>query len=299
MASRVMVGVMGLTFLLFSGATHAQNLEVFALDDFVEPELLEFPSDDGVVSAAFLTSKVQFGFVENYQRLSTPTEEDLFFLRVSNNFYYKSFQGGVKVTVLEEPGDQRAYVVADRLTLEGGYYFKTKQAVEDQAEPLSYTNRVRVSWDQESLSDGEVSSAFNVALDLTADVFKGVMSGYNYTWREGAEEETGHDEHYLSANSRFPVKKFSNDSRIWMGMAIGAERTLGHTRWGAARLELALDAPLNLFNTRFRFVYSPSYQFDRGEYNQEISVFLNPPVFGRFFGIPGSEPPASDNGYAP
>lgn len=290
--------------VLASAPVLAQDLEVFKFGDFVDPAILDGMSKGRGESLYYFASDIHLGYISDYQSRSTFSEEDAFFLRISNNLYLRDWQFGVKATSF---GDRRDMVaIGNRLTLDVGYYFTDSiRIVEDDRQyVVDQASRVRFSWDSRYLLIEERVDAFSVDYDIKLDgppdsvktAVRNILGGYTYTWVEPTEVDGGHGQHYLSMRYRAPVRHFSNGARLFGGYGLGIERTLGHTRWGALRMEIGYEFPIPDSDNKLRIVYAPAYQLDRGHYDQEISILFNPPLMTALGRLPwGSASKSKDS----
>jgi hypothetical protein len=269
-----------------------QHLEVFDVEDFVDPALLALLSQKEEARAFGALSFVT-GAGRDFQRWGEFTEGDFHFAHLSGDLYVGRWQLGVDAISLnpQEAGPR----FGDRLGLQLGHYSISDELLETDHDnheqvPVRYVTRTRLLWQVEQRPGGDLRHSVTMGLDLRRDgprtSIHDVVGGYTYTWVQAGEGDRGHDRHYLSFDYRTPFAAYRNGIRLSAGFGIGAEHTLGHFRWGAARLEIADDIPIRPIRSKVRLSWAPSYQLDRGEFHNELAVLFLPPVTSKIFSRP-------------
>jgi hypothetical protein len=276
-------------FLLAATSALGQHLEVFNIEDFVDPSLLDLLSTKEE-ARAFGALTLVTGAGRDLQRWGESAEGDFHFAHLAGDLYMGRWQLGLDAISLnsQEAGPR----FGDRLGIQVGHYSTSATLVEvdekNQRQLLvRYVTRTLFLWQVERRPGGDLGHSFTLGLDLRRDGPRtsvvDVVGGYTYTWVQAGEGDNGHDRHYLSFDYRSPIAAYKNGIRLLTGFGIGAENTLGHFRWGAARFELAAEIPIRPIQSKVRLSWAPSYQLDRGEFHHELAVLFLPPVASRVF----------------
>jgi len=278
--------------LLAPALALGQHLEIFDVEDFVDPALLALLSQKEEARAFGALSFVT-GAGRDFQRWGEFTEGDFHFAHLSGDLYVGRWQLGVDALNLnpQEAGPR----FGDRLGFQLAHYSLSDDLLEMDEDNQRqhgdrFVTRTRLLWQVEQRPGGDLRHSVTMGLDLRRDApptsIHDVIGGYTYSWVQAGEGDRGHDRHYLSFDYRTPIAAYENGIRLSAGFGIGAEHTLGHFRWGAARFELADDIPIRPIRSKVRLSWAPSYQLDRGEFHNELAILFLPPVASRIFSRP-------------
>lgn len=284
-----------------------QDLEVFEMETFLDPTLLEIElEDDETHYLATLVSQARLGWAREYQYRTDFTDAPLLFAELSTSYVYRRNQVTLRLLGLSglESDEGLEDEDASRIELQYGRYFVGQDLL---GKPIFY--RLQVSWSDQSDRREASGTTWGLDLDYALEDVS-VVGSLSYAYREpGAIERLVEvmdgevtafrrelvdrsAEHYLSYDVRTLLWDPQESFNIDIGMGIGGFHRNGQTKWGTARAELSMQwrpwnkAPFH----RFHFVYAPAYQLqtpDRGErFNQEISVFFHAPLGTRIFRRP-------------
>lgn len=276
-------------FLLIAAPALGQHYQVHDVEDFVDPSLLAHLAEIKDANA-FGALTLVTGAGRDLQRWGELTEGNFHFAHLAGDLYMGRWQFGLDAIRLnpQEAGPR----FGDRLGLQVGRYSTTEDIVEvdenNQRQLLvRYVTRKSLSWQVERQPGGDLGHSLTLGWDLRRDgprtSIVDVVGGYTYTWVQAGEGDGGHDRHYVSFDYRSPIAVYKNGIRLSAGFGIGAEQTLGHFRWGAARFELADDIPIRPIRSKVRISWAPSYQLDQGDFHHEIAILFLPPVTSRIF----------------
>ena len=281
------VTALGFWLLLSAMPATGQRVQVFDVEDFVDPSLLELLGK-GQEAKAFAALSLVGGTGRNLQRWGEFAEEDFHFAHLAGDLYYRNWQIGMDAFSLDSQAASPRF--GDRLGIEVGRYSTSEtyvvQDTERQRQELvRFVRRALLAWQVERRPHGGLGHSVTLGLDIRRDGPRvGIadpIGGYTYTWVQAGEGDHGHDRHQLSLDFRSPIAAYRNGAQITTGFGIGAERSLGHYRWGAVRLELAGDLPIRALRSKVRLSWAPSYQLDRGEFNNEVALLVVPPLFSQ------------------
>jgi hypothetical protein len=254
----------------------AQELQALDLNDFLDPRLLTVSEEGGEAEPiSFFTSRLAFGFLDQYQRRSQITETGFRFGRIIGNFYSGKNQFNIELTQFDRLGKDADAIGETRI--QWGRYFTGAAADGEE-----FTARLLLSWRTTTGEQAGFEDELSVIADYAFPISdRLVYGGYVYTFVPDSGD------HYLSYAFRDTVQRWQMGFRLDVGLGLGAEFVDESARWGHTRLELALVAPLPRFNTDLRLVYAPYYHptaAKSGEvFGQEIGVFFDGAVFSKIF----------------
>lgn len=287
MRAPILAILLGSWLLLSSAQARSQDLQVFDVEDFVDPALLKLLGE-GQESKVFASLLILGGAGRNLQVRSDFVEGDFTFAHVAGDVYYGDWQFGLDVLDLTPREEDARF--SDRLTLEAGRYFTSKTYMVHEKErqiPVRYVARARLAWELERRPGRAPGHAVTVALDTRRDGPRigavDPIGGYTYTWVQAGDGDQGHDRHYLSLGLRSPIAAYNNGGKIFLGVGVGIENTLGRFRWGAPRFELVGEVPIRRWESKLRLSWAPAYQLDKGVFKQEVAILLVPPLLSRVF----------------
>lgn len=280
-----------LAFLLLSAGTLlvaapalAQHLEVFDVEDFVDPSLLELLSQKAD-ARAFGALTLIAGGGRDFERWSEVAKGDFQFTHLAGDLYTGRWQLGFDALQLDPK--QAGSRFGDRLGLRIGHYSTSEIPGESGQPAVRMVDRTHFEWQVERRPGGGLGHELTVGLDLRRDGPRtsiiDVVGGFSYTWVQAAPGDQGHDRHYVSFGYRSPITAYSNGVVFSTGFGYGAENTLGRFRWGAVRLELTSDFPIRPLRSKIRLSWAPVYQLDRGELHHELAVVFLPPIVSHIF----------------
>ncbi|HEV7508574.1 MAG TPA: hypothetical protein VGS07_27075 [Thermoanaerobaculia bacterium] len=286
MRSPILTTLLG-SWLLFSAAQAvSQDLQIFDVEDFVDPALLK-PLGQGSDAKAFGSLLLLSGIGRNLQIRSDTGKGDFTFAHLAGDIYYGNWQFGLDAIDISRNAESARF--GERLSLEAGRYFTSKTYVNQKKErpiQVRYVTRALLRWDWEERPHGEIGHAASLDVDIRRDGPRAgafdPIGGYSYTWVQAGEGDKGYDRHYLSLGFRTPIAAYNNGGNVLMGMGVGIESIVGRFRWGAPRLELSGELPVRSWG-KVRLSWAPTYQLDQGVFKQEYAILFIPPLLARFF----------------
>lgn len=257
-----------------------QELELFELDDFIDPRVLRTNlSGEPIEPAAFFTARTYFGVDYNYQYRGEFTKTDIAFARFTNNFYYKNIQLNWKLAYLEElnVGTERHsnLVPAFKNRLQFGTYSYT--VTDDDPDPPA-DGRFQLSWNMEGYDNSEIVHEFTLDIDVTVQFPEGpAFGGFVWGWKPWEHE------HYLAFAYRYSGLSWENGSELRWGIGQSYERVDDDWHWGVFRLQSTIDLAILPRHGFVQVIASISRSFAQKEWNLELGTFANVTILERLF----------------
>lgn len=275
----------------------AQEAEIFEINDFIDPRLLE-PIGPDSPPLGFFRVRTDYGYIGDYQSRFGFTGENLDFAQVGGNLTLQRWQLGIEALRiglfdLHDLAPEGSVSERERYSVELGRYFSDSYLVEVQAEEgkglaeVEVHNRIRVGIERSELESGETVGAINLDWDWSTKLAPDFLNGWHYTLVEDREGDEGRNSHYLSFSSRGVVHRFDRGGKILLGLAFGGERTRGHTKFSSVRIELIGRIPIRFLGTELQLAWSPAWQPTNrdhaSDWNSEIGFMVSHQVFTRLF----------------
>jgi hypothetical protein len=306
-------GLVLLLFFTIVAGGSAQELEVFDLNDFIDPRLLEpISPDDGPLH--YLSVRFDLGFINDYQSRFAFTNSAGPFGQAALNLYRglplgddgKSrgawqFSADAITFDFHKFIDEKTnrFNEKNRLNLRVGRYFRSSypQVIESSdgkgETEVEVFNRVSANLEISRSNSGQVTKALGLHWDWQTKLLPGVLNGFHYMLVPAGEGDGGYDRHYFSFTDRGEIHRYQNGMRLMAGLGVGGERTFGHTKFRSVRLETGVWFPIRILRTDFRFVWAPAWQPQNRNHlsgwNQEFSVVLSTRLSSRLYSQTGHE----------
>jgi hypothetical protein len=283
----ILATVLGSWLLLSATQAVSQDLQIFDVEDFVDPALLK-PLGEGQEAKAFASLLLLGGIGRNLQMRSDTGKGDFTFVHLAGDVYYGDWQLGLDAIDITRNAESAFF--SERFSLEVGRYFTSKPFDNQENEGsvrAHYVTRAILRWDFEERPRGELGHVVTVDVDIRRDgprvgLFDPI-GGYSYTWVQAGDGDKGHDRHYLSLGLRKAIAAYSNGGKIFIGIGVGIESIQGQFGWGAPRFELVGELPLRPRGSKIRLSWAPAYQLDQGVFKQEYAILFIPPILSSFF----------------
>ena len=269
----------------------AQDLEVFELETFFDPEILSIEKPDGQTGyRPALFSHIRLGVVDDYQFRTSYTKSRLGFADLTGSLVFGMNQATVRVTGLDGLRDEDG-PSAERVELRYGRYLRTLDLLGN-----TIIHRLQISWSDQNDRAEAAGTSWGLDWDF-ADTDADVVGGLSYSYQETDNDTSGEDgepsrdgeAHHLSFDVRTLLWKPGEAANVDIGIGIGGLHRDGHTGWGAARLEISYQRRL-WKRARAYVVYAPAYQLGQRSNgrrtNHEVAVFLHVPLAVKIFGKP-------------
>ncbi len=264
-----------LTFVfIFSYSCFAQELELFELDDFVDPkEFRTNVQNDTIKSQSFLATYVLAGVDRNYQFRNEFSKSTISFIRITNSLYFSHFQMNLKLAKLNSH-------TCKNINCDGTPNFKSRLqfAIYSLDETTKeYLGRYQFSWNVVNRPGRGLIHEFSIDLDFSIPdenwPFYGGLIYANKPWEK---------EQYLGFAGRYTIIRFENNSNLKWGIGISGE-DIGVWRWGVFRNEFSVELSGIPLSSSLHIIYSLSRQLYIGEWNHEVGAFLSIPLIGHLF----------------
>lgn len=308
------IGLMLVSFLAAVASASAQELEIFDLNDFVDPRLLEpINLEEGPLH--YISVRFDSGFIKEYQSRFAFTNSTGPFGQAAFNLYLGlspghdgNSRGAWQFSVETLNFDLYNLIDAeagridemDRLNLRVGRYFQSSytQLIDspdrkgDKVE-VEVFNRVSFDLELSRAGAGQTTKALGVHWDWQTKLLPGVLNGLHYMLVPAGEGDRGYNRHYFSLTNRGEIHQYQNGLRLMAGFGIGGERIFGHTQLRSVRWEGGILLPIRVLNTDLRFFWSPAWQPRNRDHpsgwNQELSVIFSTRISSRLYSRGGKE----------
>lgn len=298
MASTMLLTLWLSCSLLSTSCATAQDLEVFQKNSFLDPRLLD--SGDEEISLNLLSLQTAVGYIRDYQSRYVFTQANAAVASAVVSLYSGTWQ--FELAGLEfdrDPSTQLTSIDSEETRVSIGVhrYFQPELLVPGKDENGNETNttdtfytRAGAQYERSRTVAGNHIESLNLGFEGRFDDLPQTLVGFHYSYvrsEEGLEEL---NRHYLSLTTHSLAKRFGNGHRIDGAFAIGAERTLGHTKFSSIRWLLKARFAIPKIKSEVQLSYSPAWQPKNRDHprdwNHEVGVLLSSHLWTRIFERP-------------
>ncbi|HXU32306.1 MAG TPA: hypothetical protein VN851_17200 [Thermoanaerobaculia bacterium] len=272
---------------LFAPPASGQNLQVFDIEDFIDPALLQLLGE-GKEAKPFGALSVATGGAQNLERWGESVPGVSTFASLAGDLYYRDWQLSMDALGVSPSEEKPRF--GDRFGLQLGRYSSSeitlhgKEGEDEKVSRLLMRKTLGVEF--EKRPGGDWGHALILALDLRRDGPRtsvlDVVGGLTYTWVEAGQGDEGHPRQYLSFDYRTPIAAYKRGTRFAVGYGVGVEYVRGKLQAGAIRLELSGDLPIPPIG-KLRVAWTPAYQINRRALYDEVAILYVPPSASKIF----------------
>jgi hypothetical protein len=291
---------------LAASAAVAQELDIFEINDFMDPRLRGATFDtDGVEivdhGADFKIWRVVAGEVKNYDWRTRPSDRDLSFVHIVGSHYSGSWQENIKVTSLQTPSDSS--LPRYRLTAQLARYMLSSVPNPATNEDENFAGRLLVTTsaeqshicakDQQNQSGctNHIDYEIDAQIDTTQQLPNGRIGTGSLivAFRKTALDGSVFRATYVS---RLADKSFDRN-RLGVAFDLSTERASSSWRMGAARLpvlysvDVAAAFALNIGWTPSFVLTEPGRRI-----HNEVALFIDRKVYSKIIRHPTPSEPA-------
>ncbi|HEV7670676.1 MAG TPA: hypothetical protein VGS22_19325 [Thermoanaerobaculia bacterium] len=276
--------------MLSAPPASGQNLQIFDIEDFIDPALLQLLGE-GTEAKPFGALSLTTGGAQKLQRWGESIPGVSTFASVAGDLYYRDWQ--LSADALGVNPSEATPRFGDRFGVQLGRYSSSeislagKEGDDERVSRLLMRKSLGVEF--EKRPNGTWGHAFIAGLDLRRDGPRksvlDLVGGLTYTWAEAGPGDEGHPRQYLSFDYRTPIAAFKRDTRIAVGYGYGVEYVGGKFRAGAIQLELSGDLPIPPIG-KLRIAWTPAYQINRRAVYDGFAILYVPPSASKIFTRP-------------
>lgn len=266
--------------VFFINSLSAQELELFEVDDYLNPEHLKISMSGKPKSVLFFTSRIFVGIDKNYQYRNNIVNPMVDFQRITNSFYYSNYQFNIKLTrlhLLDESNNPPNIVPEYKGRLQFGFYIDT-----DSKDKNDEPGRFQISWGFEKWKDQKLIHEFSWELDVSflgdkdTPPFTGGLIYAWTSWGSGGED-------YLGLAYRYKMLQWANGSNLKWGIGFSGGAINDDWYYGTTRNEISSEIYIPFLKCSINLIYSVSYMSRQKTWNHEFGLFFDAPLFSKLF----------------
>jgi hypothetical protein len=271
----------------------AQDLEVFDLETFLDPDILTVTDESGQHDLAFFAAYLRTGYSQHFQYRSEYLRSGVASVDATGTFIYRRVQLTGRFTGLGY--EQSGAGVARRAEARIGYYLVPHSPADSSDFPTITRLQFLVARTTTARQLG--GTVLGADVDVSALASYDLVGGLSYAYyrpdrecRRTCTDEDTEPTQYLSANLRTETWELGERLGVDLGAGTGISYHRQELRWDTLRLELRAKKSSPKDRWAIYAVYAPAYQLDGGvggtRLNHEVSLFLHRRLWSRAAELP-------------